>query len=107
MGSTNVAKNNWPGIAAGAAITGTGIAVGENVVGMDMDARFANGKVISGSDLEWRVEGFREWQTEGYGEVFVQAEGGETKLGGPEYAIKKHGVKAGEPKVGQGRKGNG
>src|SRR3984885_4111696 len=33
MGSTNVAKNNWPGIAAGAAIAVTGIAVGENVVG--------------------------------------------------------------------------
>ena len=37
MGSTNVAKNNWAGIAGGAAITGTGIAIGENVVGMDMD----------------------------------------------------------------------
>src|SRR5574342_373610 len=53
MGSTNVAKNNWPGIAAGAAITGTMIAVGENVVGMDMESRFDGGKVISCSDLEW------------------------------------------------------
>ena len=73
MGSTNVAKNNWPGLAVGAAITGTGIAIGENVVGMDMDSRFADGKVISSSDLEWRVQLFREWQTDGYGEVFVQA----------------------------------
>ena len=104
MGSTNVAKNNWPGIAAGAAITGTGIAVGENVVGMDMDSKFDNGKVISSSDLEWRVQCFREWQTEGYGEVYIQANVEDTMLGVQEYAIKKLGVKAVELKWGQGAK---
>jgi len=104
MGSTNVAKNNWPGLAAGAAITGTGIAVGENVVGMDMDSKFDNGKVISSSDLEWRVQCFREWQTEDYGEVFIQANVEDTMLGVQEYAIKKLGVKAVELKWGQGAK---
>ena len=104
MGSTNVAKNNWPGIAAGAAITGTGIAVGENVVGMDMDSKFDKGKVISSSDLEWRVQCFREWQTEGYGEVYIQANVEDTMLGVQEYAIKKLGVKAVELKWGQGAK---
>jgi glutamate synthase domain-containing protein 2 len=104
MGSTNVAKNNWPGIAAGAAITGTGIAVGENVVGMDMDSRFDSGKVISSADLEWRVQCFREWQTEGYGEVYIQANVEDTMLGVQEYAIKKLGVKAVELKWGQGAK---
>lgn len=104
MGSTNVAKNNWPGIAVGAAITGTGIAIGENVVGMDMDSKFDNGKVISSSDLEWRVQCFREWQTDGYGEVFVQANVEDTMLGVQEYAIKKLGVKAVELKWGQGAK---
>ena len=104
MGSTNVAKNNWPGLAVGAAITGTGIAIGENVVGMDMDSKFDNGKVISSSDLEWRVQCFREWQTEGYGEVFVQANVEDTMLGVQEYAIKKLGVKAVELKWGQGAK---
>src|SRR5438270_2949526 len=104
MGSTNVAKNNWPGLAVGAAITGTGLAIGENVVGMDMDSRFDNGKVISSSDLEWRVQCFREWQTEGYGEVFVQANVEDTMLGVQEYAIKKLGVKAVELKWGQGAK---
>ena len=104
MGSTNVAKNNWPGIAAGAAITGTGIAIGENVVGMDMDSKFDNGKVTSSSDLEWRVQCFREWQTDGYGEVFVQANVEDTMLGVQEYAIKKLGVKAVELKWGQGAK---
>jgi glutamate synthase domain-containing protein 2 len=104
MGSTNVAKNNWPGLAVGAAITGTGIAIGENVVGMDMDSKFDNGKVISSSDLEWRIQCFREWQTEGYGEVFVQANVEDTMLGVQEYAIKKLGVKAVELKWGQGAK---
>ena len=104
MGSTNVAKNNWPGIAAGAAITGTGIAVGENVVGMDMESRFDSGKVISSVDLEWRVKCFRDWQTDGYGEVFVQANVEDTMLGVQEYAIKKLGVTAVELKWGQGAK---
>jgi len=104
MGSTNVAKNNWPGIAAGAAITGTGIAIGENVVGMDMDSKFDNGKVTSSSDLEWRVQCFREWQTEGYGEVYVQANVEDTMLGVQEFAIKKLGVTAVELKWGQGAK---
>ncbi|HVO82589.1 MAG TPA: glutamate synthase-related protein [Terriglobales bacterium] len=104
MGSTNVAKNNWPGLAVGAAITGTGIAIGENVVGMDMDSKFDNGKVISSSDLEWRIQCFREWQTDGYGEVFVQANVEDTMLGVQEYAIKKLGVKVVELKWGQGAK---
>ncbi len=104
MGSTNVAKNNWPGLAVGAAITGTGIAIGENVVGMDMDSKFDNGKVISSSDLEWRIQCFREWQTDGYGEIFVQANVEDTMLGVQEYAIKKLGVKAVELKWGQGAK---
>jgi len=104
MGSTNVAKNNWPGLAAGAAITGTGIAIGENVVGMDMESRFENGKVISSVDLEWRVKCFRDWQTDGYGEVYVQANVEDTLLGVQEYAIKNLGVKAVELKWGQGAK---
>jgi glutamate synthase domain-containing protein 2 len=104
MGSTNVAKNNWPGIAAGAAITGTAIAIGENVVGMDMDAKFENGRVITSKELEWRIQCFRDWQTEGYGEIFVQANVEDTMLGVQEYAIQKLGVKAVELKWGQGAK---
>lgn len=104
MGSTNVAKNNWPGIAAGAAITGTMIAIGENVVGMDMDARYADGTVIAAPDLEWRVRCFRDWQEEGYGDVVVQANVEDTKAGVQEYALSKLGVKSVELKWGQGAK---
>ncbi len=104
MGSTNVAKNNWPGLAAGAAITGTPIAIGENVCGMDMGAKFESGRVISSPELEWRIQCFREWQTEGYGEIFVQANVEDTQLGVHEYAIQKLGVRAVELKWGQGAK---
>ncbi|MGE5204267.1 MAG: FMN-binding glutamate synthase family protein [Chlamydiota bacterium] len=104
MGSTNVAKNNWPGLAAGAAITGTVIAIGENVVGMDMESRFENGKVISSTDLEWRVKCFREWQQDGYGDVAVQGNVEDTMLGVQEYAIAKLGVQTVELKWGQGAK---
>ncbi len=104
MGSTNVAKNNWPGLAAGAAITGTCIAVGENVVGMDMESKFSDGQVISSPELDWRVKCFRDWQTDGYGEVFVQANVEDTRLGVQEYAITRLGVKGVELKWGQGAK---
>jgi len=104
MGSTNVAKNNWPGIAAGAAITGTMIAVGENVVGMDMDAKYQDGKVISAPDLEWRVKCFRDWQTDGYGDVIVQANVEDTKAAVQEFALTKLGVTSVELKWGQGAK---
>jgi glutamate synthase domain-containing protein 2 len=104
MGSTNIAKNNWPGLAAGAAITGTGIAIGENVVGMDMSSKFENGRVISSPELEERVRLFREWQIEGYGEIFLQANVEDTRLGVQEFALKKLGVTAVELKWGQGAK---
>jgi glutamate synthase domain-containing protein 2 len=104
MGSTNVAKNNWPGLAAGAAITGTAITIGENVCGMDMESKFENGRVVSSVDLEWRVKCFRDWQQDGYGDVIVQANVEDTRLGVQEYAIKKLGVQSVELKWGQGAK---
>jgi len=104
MGSTNVAKNNWPGIAAGAAITGTMIAIGENVCGMDMDAKYDGHKVISAPDLEWRIRCFRDWQEDGYGDIIVQANVEDTKAEVQEYALKKLGITSVELKWGQGAK---
>lgn len=104
MGSTNVAKNNWPGLAAGAAISGVPLWIGENVCGMDMNAKFQHGKLISGPELEWRIRCYRDWQSDGYGEVFLQANVEDTRLGVQEYAIKHLGVTAVELKWGQGAK---
>jgi glutamate synthase domain-containing protein 2 len=104
MGSTNVAKNSWPELAAGAAISGTPMAIGENVAGMDMKSRFEKGKLISGPELEWRVSCYRDWQLDGYGTIILQANVEDTMLGVQEYALKHLGVTDVELKWGQGAK---
>jgi hypothetical protein len=104
MGSTNVAKNNWPEYAAGLAISGVPMAIGENVSGMDMASKFANGKLVDGPELKWRVDCYRDWQRDGYGEVILQANVEDTMLGVQEYAIKNLGVTSVELKWGQGAK---
>jgi glutamate synthase domain-containing protein 2 len=104
LGSTNIAKNNWEGLAIGAAITGTCLTVGENVCGMDPDSQLSNGHLLSSRELEWRVRTFREWQEDGCGEIVIQANVEDTRLGVHEYAIQKLGVKAVEMKWGQGAK---
>ena len=104
MGSTNIAKNNWEGLAAGAALTGTCLTVGENVCGMDPGSELSDGHLLSSRELEWRVQTFREWQEDGWGEIIIQANVEDTRLGVHEYAIRKLGVKAVEMKWGQGAK---
>jgi len=104
MGSTNIAKQNWEGLAGGAAISGVILTIGENVCGMDEDAEFKNGRVLRSPDMEFRVRSFRDWQTDGYGAVVVQANVEDTRLGVQEYAINKLGVQAVELKWGQGAK---
>ena len=104
MGSTQIAKTNWESLAAGAAITGTCLTIGENVCGMDAQSQLSNGRLLSSPELEWRIRSFREWQEDGYGEVILQANVEDTQLGVQEYALQKLGVKAVELKWGQGAK---
>lgn len=104
LGSTNVATVNWEGIAIGAAISGVPVTIGENVCGMDMGAKISNGKLVDSPDLARRVKLYKDWQVDGYGEVIVQANVEDTRLGVHEYAIEKLGVRAVELKWGQGAK---
>ena len=104
MGSTNVAKQNWEGLAAGAAISGTILTIGENVCGMDEGSEFKNGRVVRSPDMEFRVRSYKDWQDDGYGAVVVQANVEDTRLGVQEYAIEKLGVEIVELKWGQGAK---
>ena len=104
LGSTNVAKRNWDGLAVGAAITGTILTIGENVCGMDVDSKIEKGRVIHSPDLENRVRLFKEWQRDGYGTIVVQANVEDTRLGVLEYAIERLGVDVVEMKWGQGAK---
>ncbi|HPC11720.1 MAG TPA: FMN-binding glutamate synthase family protein, partial [candidate division Zixibacteria bacterium] len=56
IGSTDIAKNNWEGLAIGSALAGTGLTIGENVVGMDVEAAIKNGRVVDTVDLKRRVK---------------------------------------------------
>jgi glutamate synthase domain-containing protein 2 len=104
LGSTAIAKNNWEGLAVGAAISGIPLTIGENVCGMDPGSEIVNGKVKHSPDLEWRVKLYKEWQRDGYGAIVVQANVEDTKLGVHEYAISELGADAVEMKWGQGAK---
>jgi len=104
IGSTDIAKNNWEGLAIGSALAGTGLTIGENVVGMDVESVIKKGRVTDTVDLKRRVKLFMDNQRDGYGAIIVQANVEDTRLGIQEYAIDKLGVQIVELKWGQGAK---
>jgi glutamate synthase domain-containing protein 2 len=104
IGSTDIAKNNWEGLAIGSALAGTGLTIGENVVGMDVEAKIEKGRALDTVDLKRRVMLYRDNQRDGYGAIIVQANVEDTMLGVQEYAIKELGVQCVELKWGQGAK---
>jgi glutamate synthase domain-containing protein 2 len=103
MGSTNVARDNWKDLAIGCAISGIALTVGENVCGMDPEVEIKNGRVIHSPAMEARVKPFHEWY-DGYGEIIVQENVEDSRLGVLEYVIEKLGVETVELKWGQGAK---
>ena len=104
IGSTNIAKNNWEGLAIGSALAGTGLTIGENVAGMDPEAVIKDGRVVDTVDLKRRVKLYMDHQRDGYGAIIVQANVEDTRLGAQEYAIEKLGAQCVELKWGQGAK---
>ena len=104
LGSTEIARKNWAHFAIGAAISGVTLVCGENVCGIDprleLDSR---GKVVSAPDMDHRIEVYRRYH-QGYGEMLVQLNVEDTRLGVAEYIINKHGLEAIELKWGQGAK---
>ncbi len=104
IGSTDIAKNNWEGLAIGTALAGTGLTIGENVVGMDLESVLKKGKVVDTVDLKRRIKLFKDYQRDGYGAIIVQANVEDTRLGVQEYAINQLGVDVVEMKWGQGAK---
>ncbi|MBU2509816.1 FMN-binding glutamate synthase family protein [bacterium] len=104
IGSTDIAKNNWDGLAIGSALAGTGLTIGENVVGMDPRAVIKKGRVVDTDDLKRRVKIYQEHQIDSWGAIIVQANVEDTRLGVQEYAINELGVQTVELKWGQGAK---
>lgn len=104
LGSTEIARKNWEHFAVGAAISGISLVCGENVCGIDPQLeRDKNGKVVNSPDMERRVEEYRRYH-EGYGDILVQINVEDTRLGVAEYVIEKLGVETIELKWGQGAK---
>ncbi len=104
IGSTDIAKNNWEGLAIGTALAGTGLTIGENVAGMDPNSKYDNGRVVDTVDLKRRVKLFTDHQRDGYGAIVVQSNVEDTRLGVQEYALSELGVQCVELKWGQGAK---
>ncbi len=104
LGSTEIARKNWDHFAIGAAISGVTLVCGENVCGIDPQLeRDANGHVVSAPDMDRRIETYRRYH-EGYGEILVQMNVEDTRLGVAEYMRKKHDLQTIELKWGQGAK---
>lgn len=104
LGSTFVAAKAWESLAIGAALCGFPIVVGENVVGVDRQSVFENGKVKKSPELDRRIESFLRYY-DGYGAIIVQMNVEDTRNGVAEYVIEKYGDKVIiELKWGQGAK---
>ena len=104
LGSTEIARRNWEHFAIGAALSGITLVCGENVCGIDPQLETdSNGKVTSSPDMDRRIETYRHYH-QGYGEILVQMNVEDTRLGVAEYVSKKHGLDTIELKWGQGAK---
>ena len=104
LGSTEIARKNWDHFAVGAALSGVTLVCGENVCGIDPRLeRDAKGKVAAAPDMDRRIETYRRYH-QGYGEILVQMNVEDTRLGVAEYVSKKHGLETIELKWGQGAK---
>ena len=104
LGSTEIARANWEHFAVGAAISGISLVCGENVCGIDPQLEIdKNGKVTEAPDMRRRVESYRRYH-QGYGDIMVQMNVEDTRLGVAEYVIDKLGVNTIELKWGQGAK---
>ncbi len=104
LGSTEIARKNWEHFAMGAAISGVTIVCGENVCGIDpLLERNKDGMVTKAPDMDRRIAAYRKYHS-GYGEILIQMNVEDTRLGVGEYIIDKHGIETIELKWGQGAK---
>jgi len=104
LGSTEIARKNWEHFAIGAAISGITLVCGENVCGIDPELELGkDGKIKNSPEMDRRIEIYKRFH-EGYGEILVQMNVEDTRLGVAEYVRRKHNLQAIELKWGQGAK---
>ncbi|MBD3182737.1 FMN-binding glutamate synthase family protein [Candidatus Poribacteria bacterium] len=103
LGSTEIARVNWEHLAAGAAISGILLVVGENVTGMDPESKIVDGQAVESPELKRRIDIYKKWADEDYGAILVQHNVEDGRLGAPKLAIDL-GADGIEIKWGQGAK---
>ncbi len=104
LGSTDIARRNWEHFAIGAAISGISLVCGENVCGIDPELEMnSTGMITKSPEMDRRVREYRRYH-EGYGDILVQMNVEDTRMGVAEYVIEKLGVETIELKWGQGAK---
>lgn len=104
LGSTDIARKHWNSFAVGAAISGISIVIGENVCGIDPELELTkDGKVKRSPEMERRIKLYKEWQ-EDCGDIVVQMNVEDRRLGVAEYVVRELGVESIELKWGQGAK---
>jgi glutamate synthase domain-containing protein 2 len=104
LGSTEIARKNWEHFAIGAAITGITLVCGENVCGIDPELKLdGKGKIQSSPEMDRRINIYRKFYN-GFGEILVQMNVEDTRLGVAEYVSSKHNLDTIELKWGQGAK---
>ncbi|MBN1166621.1 MAG: FMN-binding glutamate synthase family protein [Methanospirillaceae archaeon] len=104
LGSTDIARINWEHFAIGAAISGITLVCGENVCGVDPELKIgSDGLVSSSPEMDRRINIYKKFH-EGYGEILVQLNVEDTRLGTAEYVASKHNLETIELKWGQGAK---
>jgi len=104
LGSTEIARKNWEHFAIGAAISGVTLVCGENVCGIDPGLELdSKGKIKNSPEMDRRIEVYKRFHN-GYGEILVQMNVEDTRLGVAEYVRKKHNLQTIELKWGQGAK---
>jgi glutamate synthase domain-containing protein 2 len=104
LGSTEIARVNWEHFAIGAAISGITCVCGENVCGIDPgQKRDTKGKVTESPEMDRRINVYKKFY-DGYGEILVQMNVEDTRLGTAEYVASKHNLDTIELKWGQGAK---
>ena len=104
LGSTDIAMKNWEHFAIGAAISGITLVCGENVCGVDPELVLNDkGMVQRSPEMDRRIETYMQFH-EGFGEILVQMNVEDTRLGVAEYVSSRHNLETIELKWGQGAK---
>lgn len=104
LGSTEIARKNWEHFAIGAAIAGITLVCGENVCGIDPGLVLnSQGKIQLSPEMDRRINTYNKFHS-GFGEILVQMNVEDTRLGVAEYVSSKHNLDTIELKWGQGAK---